>query len=142
LPADNDVGMMAESAEHSVDPRIDLAALRTQLAWDRTLLAWIRTTITLMGAGVAFDKGTQLLHQAKVLAGIAVVRNAHLLGLALTGVGTLLFAIVCWQYVLSLRSLPRTEQARSPLLQPALLISMLVILLGCAVFIVLLIDKS
>jgi hypothetical protein len=49
---------------------------------------------------------------------------------------------VCWQYVLSLRSLPRIEQARSPLLQPALLISMLVIFLGCAVFIVLLIDKS
>ena len=134
--------MAPDRVEDAEDPRVHLAAVRTQLAWDRTLLAWIRTTITLMGAGVALDKGTQLLHQANVLAGIAVVRNGHLLGLTLTGIGTGLFVIVCWQYVQSVRVLARITKARPSRFPPALLISMLVILLGCAVFIVLLIDKS
>jgi uncharacterized membrane protein YidH (DUF202 family) len=89
--------MTGEGDEHLADPRIDLAVLRAQLAWDRTLLAWIRTTLTLMGAGVVLDKGAQLLHQAKVLAGVAVVQNGHLLDLTLTGVTTTLFVIVCWQ---------------------------------------------
>ncbi len=48
-----------------MDPRIDLAARRTELAEERTLLAWLRTTIALTGAGVASDKGAQLYHQSK-----------------------------------------------------------------------------
>ncbi|MFZ0314837.1 MAG: DUF202 domain-containing protein [Candidatus Korobacteraceae bacterium] len=124
------------------DPRVALAATRTQLAWDRTLLAWIRTTLALMGAGAVLDKGVQLLHQAKVLAGIEVVRSGHLLGLTLTGVSTILFVTVCWQYVRDMRTLARISHAKTPGLRPALLISILVIFLGYAVFTVLLLDKS
>ncbi len=134
--------MTGEPDEHLVDPRIDLAATRTQLAWDRTLLAWIRTTLALMGAGAVLDKGVQLLHQAKVLAGVQVVRNGHLLGLTLTGASTILFVVVCGQYVQSMRTLARISHAKTPGLRPALLVSILVIVLGCAVFTVLLLDKS
>jgi uncharacterized membrane protein YidH (DUF202 family) len=53
--------------EKDIDPRIDLAAKRTELGWDRTVLAWVRTVLALLGAGVAFDKGTQALHQRSPL---------------------------------------------------------------------------
>src|SRR5271169_3822691 len=90
--------MSLEDADQSVDRRVDLAVLRSELAWDRTLLAWVRTVLTLMGAGVAFDKGAQLLHEARLAAGTAVVQGAHLIGLCLTGVSTLLLPVVCLQY--------------------------------------------
>jgi len=61
--------MSSEHAEQSVDPRVDLAVLRSVLAWDRTLLAWVRTVLTLMGAGVAFDKGAQILHEERLAEG-------------------------------------------------------------------------
>jgi putative membrane protein len=134
--------MAGEADEPLADPRVDLAAVRTQLAWDRTLLAWIRTTLALMGAGAVLDKGVQLLHQAKVLAGVEVVRNGHLLGLTLTGVSTILFVVVCWQYVQNMRTLARISHGKTSGTRPALLVSVLVIFLGCAVFIVLLLDKS
>jgi putative membrane protein len=133
--------MSSENSEQAVDPRVDLAAMRTQLAWDRTLLAWIRSALTLMGAGVALDKGTQLLHQANVLAGIATVRNGHLVGLTLTGASTAMLGVVCWQYVESMRMLARIKSTPPARFTPALLVSPLVILLGCAVFAVLILDQ-
>ncbi len=134
--------MSGESAEPSVDPRVDLAVLRTQLAWDRTLLSWLRSSLALMGAAVVLDKGAQLLHQARVLAGVAVVRNGHLLGLTLTGVSTVLLSVVCWQYGQGVRALARIEGSKPPRVQPALLASLLVVLLGVGVFLVLLLDQS
>jgi putative membrane protein len=134
--------MSEELSERSVDPRVDLAVLRTRLAWDRTLLAWIRTNLTLMGAGVALDKGSQLLHQANVLAGIAMVRNGHLVGLTLTGFGTILQLVVCWQYQQSMDRLARLEGSGPTRFPPALLASLLVALLGCLVLIVLIIDRN
>lgn len=133
---------IGENPEPEVDVRLDLAVVRTELAWDRTLLAWIRTSLTLMGAGVVLDKGTQLLHQAKVLAGVAEVQNGHLLGLSLTGVSTSLLLIVCWQYLRSVRALPKIQGSERPRFPTALLASALVVLLGGSVFVVLLIDRS
>lgn len=131
-----------EHEERELDLTLDLAVLRTELAWDRTLLSWLRTTLALMGAGVVLDKASQLLHQARVLAGVAEVRNSHLLGLTLTGVSTSLLLIVCWQYVRSARVLARIKDSGRPHLPTALLASLLVVLLGCSVFIVLVIDRN
>ena len=135
VPADGE-----ERIERDVDRSLELAALRTQLSWDRTLLAWVRTSLTLMGAAVAFAKGAQLLHEAKVLAGVEMVRSGHLLGLTLTGVSTLLLSVVCWQYVAGMRALSRIKSTR--IVTPTLLVSLLVVLLGCGVFAVLMIDKG
>ena len=66
-----------EDAERKVDPRVDLAVQRTELAFDRTLLAWVRTVIGLIGAGVALDKGLELLHEARLVSGKAWTRSAH-----------------------------------------------------------------
>ena len=130
-----------ENAEQSADPRVDLAVLRSELAWDRTLLAWVRTVIGLIGAGVGFDKLAQYLHQARLEAGTAIVRNGHLVGLTLTGVSTVMLMIACLQYWQSRRELARIKGSRPPRIPPAMLSAILVIVLGCAVFVVLLGDK-
>ena len=131
-----------KNKEAEVDPRVDLAALRTELGWERTLLAWMRTALSLTGAGIAFDKGTRLLHQERVLAGTAIVRNGHLVGLTLTAVSTLLLAAITGQFLLSLRALSQIRGAKPPRFRPAILGSGLVILLGIAVFVVLALDNS
>ena len=125
----------------SVDPRVDLAVLRSELAWERTLLAWVRAVLTLMGAGVVFDKGAQLLHEARLAAGTALLVSGHLIGLSLTGVSTVLLVVVCLQYWKSRRALARIKGSRIPRSPAALLASILVVALGCAVFVVLTIDK-
>jgi uncharacterized membrane protein YidH (DUF202 family) len=38
-------------AEHTVDPRLDLAIERTTLALERTQLAWVRTVIGFITSG-------------------------------------------------------------------------------------------
>ena len=123
-----------QAAERDTDPRVDLAVQRTELAEDRTLLAWIRTTIGLMGAGVAFDKGAQFLHQERLAAGFAFVKTSHFAGLSLTAVSTLLLLLVLLQYRKSMERLSHIKGGVSPGFQPSAFAAMLVILLGIAVF--------
>jgi len=128
--------------KRDIDLTLDLALQRTALAWDRTLLAWVRTTLALMGAGFVLAKGAQVLHQAKLLARVEDVRSGHLVGLTLTGVSTLLLLIVCGQYVGTARTLARIKESGRPRFPAALLASLLTVLLGCAVFVVLILDRS
>jgi uncharacterized membrane protein YidH (DUF202 family) len=107
--------VLRESAEETVDPRVDLAVLRTELAEDRTLLSWARTSLGLMGAGVAFDKGTQWLHEARLAAGSALVHNGHVVGITLTIITTVLLGVVLWQCLR--RVTTRSSQAHSELRQ-------------------------
>jgi putative membrane protein len=130
-----------QDAEQSTDPRVDLAVQRTELAEDRTVLAWLRTAIGLMGAGVAFDKGTQLLHEQRLAAGNALVDTSHLAGLSLTAISTLLLILVLWQYRSRLRELARIKGVTVPAFSPTVVASVLVILLGIGVFVVLMISN-
>jgi uncharacterized membrane protein YidH (DUF202 family) len=104
-------------AELAVDPRVDLAVDRTQFAWDRTMLAWLRTTLGLMGAGVAFDKEDQLLHEARLAEGAALIRSGHVVGLLLTATSTMLLMIVCLHYLQNRRTLAAIKGSR-PLTLP------------------------
>ena len=130
-----------ENVEQSADPRVDLAVLRSELAWDRTLLAWVRTVIGLIGAGVGFDKLAQYLHQARLEAGTAIVRNGHLVGLSLTGISTVLLMMACLQYWQSRRGLAQIKGSRQARMPAAMLAAIVVIVLGCSVFVVLLGDN-
>jgi putative membrane protein len=131
-----------KAGQTQADPRVDLAVTRTELAWERTLLAWIRTTLALLGSGIALDKGAQLLHQARVLAGTAMMRNGHIVGLSLTGLSTLLLLIVTVQYLNGKLALARIKGVSPAAFHPAVISSVLVILLCSAVFVVLACDNS
>lgn len=124
-------------ARQNRDPRVDLAVQRTELACGRTLLAWIRTTFGLMAAGVAFDKGASLLHEAHLAAGTAWVRTGHFVGLTVTGASIVLLAIATWDYIVAMRKLARMQGLLPPRFTPALVAAILVIVLGCAALYVL-----
>jgi len=130
-----------QPADQSVDPRIVLAIKRTELAEDRTMLAWLRTALALMAAGVAFDKGAQLLHEKRLAAGTALVQSSHLVGLSLTAATTALLILVLFEYRKRHRELARAKGGTVPVLSPISVASVLVILLGIAVLAALIISN-
>ena len=138
--------MPAEAAQEP-DPRIDLAAQRTQLAWDRTLLAWIRTALSLMASGVALDKGIQFLHERRLAAGTAWVNQAawvhgaHIVGISLTAISTLLLAIVAWNHLSGIRELAGTRHRNPPRVTTASVAAVIVVIFGCAVVAVLIMSS-
>jgi len=129
-----------EQGKQAADPRVDLAVMRTELAWDRTLLSWLRTTIALIVAGTAFDKGAQWLHEARLAAGTAIVRNGHLVGLSITAASVVLLAFVCWQYWRDARKLAAIRGSGQTRVPAALIACALLVFLGTAVFFLLLSD--
>lgn len=133
---------IGDQEKRDIDLTLNLAVQRTALAWDRTLLSWVRTTLALMGAGFVLAKGSQVLHQAKLLARVEDVRNGHLLGLTLTGVSTALLVMVCGQYLDNARNLGKITGSARRRFPAALLVSLLTVALGLAVFVVLVLDRS
>ena len=130
-----------------LDPRTDLAAQRTQLAWDRTLLAWIRTALSLMASGVALDKGIQFLHERRLTAGTAWinqatwVHGAHIVGISLTAISTLLLAIIAWNHINGVRELAGIRHRNPPRVTVASVGAVIVVIFGCAVVAVLIMSS-
>jgi putative membrane protein len=121
------------TAEQAADPRVDLAVQRTELALERTQLAWVRTAFTMITAGLALDKVTAALHEARVLAGTNWVAGSHVVGVTLTAAATLFLLIASVAYYRQARALARLKGSETPWLPSALLISLLVIVLGITV---------
>jgi len=119
-----------KEAENDVDPRVDLAVERTMLAMERTQLAWVRTVMSLITAGIAIDKGVAALHKARLLTGIAWEKNGHLAGLLLTIGGVVLMTFTTILFILRWRKLALMRGTRRDLLQPGILISIFIILIG------------
>ncbi len=132
---------VVEAAETELDATLNLAFTRTWLAFDRTLLAWIRTALTLMAAGIAYDKGFRFLHEERLEAGTAWVRSAHIVGISVTGAVTLLLAAVTVYHFMSVRSLVASRRGGISQALPTILAALLVILLGCSVFVVLVVTS-
>jgi putative membrane protein len=122
----NDELEIRKEAENDVDPRVDLAIERTMLALERTQLAWVRTVITLITAGIAIDK----VHLARIIAGIAWQKDAHMAGLLLTSTGTALMTFVTLLYILRIRELTSMRGRRNNIPQPGTLISIFMIVVG------------
>jgi putative membrane protein len=121
-----DEQMIIKEAENDVDPRVDLAVERTILAMERTQLAWVRTVLTLITAGIAIDK----LHMARIIAGIAWQKDAHMAGLLLTSTGTALMTFVTFLYIIRIRELTTMRGRRNSFPQPGTLISIFIIVIG------------
>jgi uncharacterized membrane protein YidH (DUF202 family) len=109
------------------------------LALDRTQLAWVRTAFTFITAGLAIDQAAAALHEARVLAGRNWVTSTHVVGITLSIASTLFLLIATVGYFQQARTLARLKGAEPPWLPPALLISVLVIVLGATLSILMLI---
>jgi uncharacterized membrane protein YidH (DUF202 family) len=117
-------------AELKTDIRIDLAVERTELALERTHLAWIRTTFTIMTAGIAIDKGLEIIHQQRLLKNEAIAENGHIIGILITSTGVLLLLIETVQFVNRSRQLASLRNAHSSFFSTNLTLASLVILTG------------
>ena len=130
-------GQSRRAAERDADPHVnlagELAVERTELALERTHLAWIRTVFTLLTAGVALDKGLEIIHQARLLKGEAWVQHGHVAGIVLTVAGTILLLLVTVAYVQRSRVLRRLRGGPGAVLIPGLLASGLFLLVGALV---------
>ncbi len=127
-------------AEREGDPRIDLAVERTRLAWERTQLAWIRTVFGLIVAGIALDRGFVALHQARLDTNEAWVKNGHLAGLIMTISGTLLMVIATTYYTRRMVELNRLMNKSRVILDPGLILSLIITVVGILVIYFMLID--
>jgi uncharacterized membrane protein YidH (DUF202 family) len=117
-------------AEQNADPRIDLAVERTSLAMERTQLAWVRTVMGFITAGIAIDKGTAALHEARLVSGVAWSENGHFAGLLLTITSTVLMIIVTAIYARRAKQLNQMRGIKEKMPAPAIILSVFMCLLG------------
>lgn len=121
--------------EQDIDPRLDLAVERTALALERTQLAWGRTVISFITAGLAIDKGTAALHEARLVSGHAWAKNGHFGGLLLTLTATILMIMVTVAYVKRMRNLNKIQGLKAKQSLPTTLLSVFVCLVGLLAFV-------
>lgn len=124
--------------QDSDDPRIDLAIQRTDWALERTQLSWVRTSFAVISAGLALDKGTEALHEARLLKGSNWVAGGHVGGVLLSALAALLLVIATVHYHQRQRQLALACKNPPSPIQPVAIISWLVVLLGTAVSLLLL----
>lgn len=117
-------------ASDTDDPRVDLAVERTMFALERTLLAWVRTVMGLITGGVAIDKGTAAIHDARLAAGVALMKNGHLAGLILTIVGTVLMVVVTIVFIRRNRELKEMLGIKARFPAPGIMLAIFICLLG------------
>jgi uncharacterized membrane protein YidH (DUF202 family) len=129
-----------KEAEQDSDPRVDLAVERTEYALERTQLAWIRTVLSLLGGGIALDKGVEAIHKARIETGNSLVDSAHAIGIALSITGTLLMVITSIFYIRRSQSLAKIKGTKPVRIPPGVLASILIILLGVGISFLLLVS--
>lgn len=115
------------------DPRVDLAIQRTEWALERTQLSWVRTAFAVISAGLALDKGTEALHEARLLKGANWVEGGHIGGVILSLAASFLLLSATLLYHQRARQLAAAHGRPFSLLQPCVVISWLVVALGFVV---------
>jgi putative membrane protein len=126
--------------EEIADPRNDLAVERTELALERTHLAWIRTLFTLITAGIAIDKGIEFIHERRVLSGDAMIESAHIIGITLTSIGSIMLLLQSVTYMIRSYQLARMKKGRFHYITTTIFLSFIVFLLGSVITYFLIID--
>lgn len=111
----------------------DLGTFRTVMAADRTLMAWVRTALSMYSFGFTIYKFLEGAVESQAVHRAASPQTA---GLFLVGMGTAAMVLGVTSYWVTLSDLRRTEEFR--LGRPALLIAVLMMLGGVALFIAIL----
>jgi putative membrane protein len=122
------------------DPRVDMAIERTIMASVRTQLAWIRTVVGLITAGIAIDQGFTALLESKILTGNGWLHTVHFSGLFLTTTGTVLMLATTYHYFRFMKVLAKMKGRESSLLEPGLILSAIIAVIGILSVIFLAID--
>jgi len=122
-------GRKKSSNELAVD-RTDLAVSRTLMAADRTLMAWVRTALSLNSFGFTIYKVLQGLAQTGVT--LPHGDTPRIVGLFMTGMGTLAMLMGTVEYAQSLRDLRSFEDIR--LTRPAFIMAVLMSVMGVSLF--------
>ena len=116
------------------DTATDLALERTELAVERTHLSWIRTMFTIITSGIAIDKGLEIIHQQRLLkgSGSELAQGGHIVGLFLTGVGTILLLTKTMQFVHRSKQLAAMKQESFHFITSTFVLALVVIITGMA----------
>jgi putative membrane protein len=123
-------GRPRESPNELAEDRTDLAATRTLMAADRTLMAWVRTSLSLSSFGFTIYKVLQGLAEAGMH--LPHHNTPLIVGLFLTGLGTLAMVMGSVEYAQALRELRRYMEIK--LTRPAFIMAMLMGLMGLFLF--------
>lgn len=119
-----------EKLEEKADARVDLAVERTELALERTHLAWIRTTFAMMTAGIAIDKGLEIIHRQRLLTNKALAENGHIIGIMISSFGVMLLLLETIQFVKRSRQLARLRRVTSSFFSTNFILAALAIITG------------
>ena len=120
----------SQSSDDLAEDRTDMAATRTLMAADRTLMGWVRTSLSLSSFGFTIYKVLQGFAEAGV--NLPHGQTPRIVGLFLTGLGTLAMVMGTVEYAQSLRDLRRFVDVR--LTRPVFIMAMLMSLMGLFLF--------
>ncbi len=95
------------SANELAEERTELAASRTLMAADRSLMAWVRTALSMISFGFTIYKLLQSLEQSGVA--IRHIESPRIMGLFLTGLGTVSMVMGTVEYWYRLRDLRKLQ---------------------------------
>jgi putative membrane protein len=120
-----------ESSDELAEDRTDMATARTLMAADRTLMAWVRTSLSLSSFGFTIYKVLQGLAKS----GVDMPRTGtpKLVGLFLTGLGTLAIVMGIVEYANAIRELRAFKDIT--LWRAAFVMALLMAFMGITLFI-------
>jgi inner membrane protein YidH len=120
----------SKSATELAEERTDLATTRSVMAADRSLMAWIRTALSMISFGFTIYKVLESF-QASGLT-LRVAYEPQLVGLVLTGLGTVSIVMGTVEYWFQLKDFSRIEPIR--IWRPTFVIALVLSILGVGLF--------
>jgi putative membrane protein len=124
-----------------VQTSTSLAAARSLMAADRTLLAWIRTSLSLLSFGFTIYKVLQSFEAAGGTLPGRDINTPRVVGLFLTGAGTVAMLMGTIQYVMSLKGFQLLwardfhQSGQFPLARPPMFMAVLMSISGVVLFV-------
>jgi putative membrane protein len=120
-----------DSSHQLAEDRTDMATSRTLMAADRTLMAWVRTSLSLSSFGFTIYKVLQGLAKS----GVDMPRTGtpKLVGLFLTGLGTLAIVMGIVEYANAIRELRAFKDIK--VWRAAFVMALLMAFMGITLFV-------